>query len=97
MAVPIGSMAGKVQGLISLNDTAAEIWKILEEDHTEEEVVELLPAAMTRTGNACPECKRVYRRTGTPGYTGKMSVRTVNAEEMRELMEREFPADAVLC
>ncbi|MCC2255317.1 PqqD family protein [Ruminococcus sp. CLA-AA-H200] len=42
VAVPIGSMAGKVQGLISLNDTAAEIWKILEEDHTEEEVVELL-------------------------------------------------------
>ena len=42
MAVPIGSMAGKVQGLISLNETAAEIWNILKEDHSEEEVTEIL-------------------------------------------------------
>ena len=42
MAVPIGGMAEKVHGLIALNDTAADIWKILQEDHTEQEVVELL-------------------------------------------------------
>lgn len=42
MAVPIGDMVEKVHGLIALNDTAAEIWKILQENHTEQEVVELL-------------------------------------------------------
>lgn len=42
MAVPIGSMAGKIHGLISLNETGAEIWKILQEEHTEEETVEVL-------------------------------------------------------
>ena len=42
MAVPVGSMAGKIHGLIALNDTGAEIWKILERNRTEEEVVELL-------------------------------------------------------
>ncbi|HJD01179.1 MAG TPA: PqqD family protein [Candidatus Mediterraneibacter excrementavium] len=42
MAVPIGGMAEKVHGLIALNDTAADIWKILQEDHTEQEVVDIL-------------------------------------------------------
>lgn len=42
MAVPIGSMVEKVQGLIALNETAAEIWKILQEDHTVQEVTDLL-------------------------------------------------------
>lgn len=42
MAVPIGKMAGKIQGLIALNETAADIWNILQEDHTEEEVVNIL-------------------------------------------------------
>ena len=30
MAVPIGSMAEKVHGLIALNETGADIWKILD-------------------------------------------------------------------
>ena len=34
MVVPIGSMAEKIHGLIALNETAADIWKILEDDHT---------------------------------------------------------------
>ena len=42
MAVPIGKMAGEIQGLIALNETAADIWNILQEDHTEEEVVNIL-------------------------------------------------------
>lgn len=45
MAVPIGSMAEKVHGLIALNETGADIWKILQEDHTEEEVVDILMAS----------------------------------------------------
>lgn len=42
MAVPIGSMAEKVQGLIALNETAADIWRILQDDHTAEEVIDIL-------------------------------------------------------
>ncbi|HJA67043.1 hypothetical protein B5F07_14060 [Lachnoclostridium sp. An169] len=42
MAVPVGSMAGKIHGLVALNETAADIWNILQDDHTEEEVVEIL-------------------------------------------------------
>lgn len=45
MAVPIGGMAEKVHGLIALNETGADIWKILQEDHTEEEVVDILMAS----------------------------------------------------
>lgn len=42
MAVPIGAMAGKIQGLVALNETAAAVWQILQEDRTEEEVVDCL-------------------------------------------------------
>ncbi len=42
MAVPIGRMTEKVRGVIALNDTAADIWKILQEDHTEQEVTDIL-------------------------------------------------------
>lgn len=42
MAVPVGSMAGEMHGLIALNETAADIWNILQDDRTEEEVVAVL-------------------------------------------------------
>lgn len=42
MVVPIGGMAEKIHGLISLNETAADIWKILEDEHTVDEVVDIL-------------------------------------------------------
>mgnify|MGYP005826266115 FL=1 len=42
MVVPIGSMAEKIHGLIALNETAADIWKILEDDRTVDEVVDIL-------------------------------------------------------
>lgn len=42
MVVPIGGMAEKIHGLIALNETAADIWKILEDDHTADEVVDIL-------------------------------------------------------
>ena len=42
MAVPIGAMACEMGGLIALNGTAADIWNILQDDHTEDEVVDIL-------------------------------------------------------
>lgn len=42
MVVPIGKMASQIQGLISLNETAAAIWEILQEEHSEEEVTDIL-------------------------------------------------------
>lgn len=42
MAVPIGAMAGKVHGLVALNETAAAVWEILQQERTEDQVVELL-------------------------------------------------------
>lgn len=42
MAVPVGSMAEKIHGLVALNETAADIWHILQEEHTREEVVDIL-------------------------------------------------------
>lgn len=42
MAVPVGMRTAEVNGLISLNETAAAIWEIFQEDHTEEEAVERL-------------------------------------------------------
>ena len=42
MVGPIGSMAEKIHGLIALNETAADIWKILENEHTVDEVVDIL-------------------------------------------------------
>ena len=43
MVVPIGENAAKIGGLMSLNETAADIWKLIEkEDRSEEEIVQLL-------------------------------------------------------
>lgn len=44
MAVPIGNMVGKVHALISLNETAADIWNILQTEHSKEELLEALKA-----------------------------------------------------
>ena len=43
MGVPIGGNAAKIGGLMSLNETAADIWKLIEkEDRSEEGIVQLL-------------------------------------------------------
>ena len=43
MVLPIGENAAKIGGLMSLNETAADIWKLIEkEDRSEEEIVQLL-------------------------------------------------------
>lgn len=42
IAVPIGRRASEIQGLVSLNDTAAAIWEILQKEQEEKDVVECL-------------------------------------------------------
>lgn len=39
MVVPTGQQVAAIHGIISLNETAAEIWKCLENDCTVEEIV----------------------------------------------------------
>ena len=39
MAVPIGSMAEEIHGLIALNETAADIWNILQDEHIDRKSV----------------------------------------------------------
>ena len=42
MAVPVGSRAKELHGMIGLNETAAFLWEQLKEERTEEELAELL-------------------------------------------------------
>ena len=43
MVVPIGENAAKIGGLMSLNETAADIWRLIEkEDRSEEEIAQIL-------------------------------------------------------
>ena len=45
MAVPEGGMAESMKGLIALNETAADIWNILQDEHSQVEVVDILTLA----------------------------------------------------
>ena len=42
MAVPIGARAKELHGMIGLNETAAFLWELLEEERTVEELASLL-------------------------------------------------------
>lgn len=42
MAVPVGARAKELHGMIGLNETAAFLWNLLEEEKTEEELVQQL-------------------------------------------------------
>ena len=42
MAVPVGARAKELHGMIGLNETAAFLWELLEEDRTEEELASRL-------------------------------------------------------
>lgn len=42
IAVPIGGEAGKFKGVIKLNETAADIFKLLESGVTESQIVSIL-------------------------------------------------------
>lgn len=42
MAVPVGRRTAEVPGLIALSESGALLWEFLEEDRTEEELMELL-------------------------------------------------------
>ncbi len=39
MVVPVGERAAELNGMISLNETAAFLWQFLQEEHTKEEAV----------------------------------------------------------
>ena len=42
VVVPTGEAASRLNGMITLNETAAFIWKFLQEAHTKEELLEAL-------------------------------------------------------
>ncbi len=44
MAVPVGSRAKELHGMIGLNETAAFLWEHLQKEHTEEELAAILYA-----------------------------------------------------
>lgn len=45
MVVPLGDRADELNGIISLNETAAFLWEFLQEEHTQEEAVAAMVAA----------------------------------------------------
>lgn len=44
MVVPVGERAEELNGMISLNETAAFLWQFLQEEHTKEEAVAAMVA-----------------------------------------------------
>ncbi len=44
MVVPVGERATELNGMISLNETAAFLWQFLQEEHTKEEAVAAMVA-----------------------------------------------------
>lgn len=44
MVVPVGERAAELNGMISLNETAAFLWQFLQEEHSKEEVVAAMVA-----------------------------------------------------
>lgn len=42
MAVPIGARAKELHGMIGMNETAAYLWDLLNQERTEEEMASLL-------------------------------------------------------
>lgn len=51
MVVPLGERADELNGIISLNETAAFLWEFLQAEHTQEEAV----AAMVAEFDVEPE------------------------------------------
>lgn len=51
MVVPLGDRAEELNGIISLNETAAFLWEYLQEEHTQEEAV----AAIVAEFDVAPE------------------------------------------
>lgn len=60
MAVPVGGMAESMKGLIALNETAADIWNILLDEHSEEEVVDILALAYDAERSVLEESVRDF-------------------------------------
>ena len=54
VVVPTGAAAARLNGMITLNDTGAFIWKFLQEEHTKEELL----AAMLEEFEVDEACAR---------------------------------------
>lgn len=62
VVVPTGAAAARLNGMITLNDTGAFIWKFLQEEHTKEELL----AAMLEDFEVDEACAR----EDIEGFTG---------------------------
>ena len=62
VVVPTGAAAARLNGMITLNDTGAFIWKFLQEEHTKEELL----AAMLEEF----EVDEVCAKADIEGFTG---------------------------
>ena len=62
VVVPTGAAAARLNGMITLNDTGAFIWKFLQEEHTKEELL----AAMLEEFEVDEACVR----EDIEGFTG---------------------------
>ncbi len=62
VVVPTGAAAARLNGMITLNDTGAFIWKFLQEEHTKEELL----AAMLEEFEVDEACAR----EDIEGFTG---------------------------
>ena len=62
VVVPTGAAAARLNGMITLNDTGAFIWKFLQEEHTKEELL----AAMLEELEVDEACAR----EDIEGFTG---------------------------
>ena len=62
VVVPTGAAAARLNGMITLNDTGALIWKFLQEEHTKEELL----AAMLEEFEVDEACAR----EDIEGFTG---------------------------
>lgn len=61
--IATGEAAGKFHGLVSFNETACEIWDLLEQEKTEEEICNGLAKAYGITAECCKEDVRAFLRT----------------------------------
>ena len=67
VVLPTGAAAARLNGMITLNDTGAFIWKFLQEEHTKEELL----AAMLEEFEVDEACAR----EDIEGFTGVLMER----------------------
>lgn len=65
VAVPVGEEASKFHGVLKVNETAAAILKLLEQETTEEDIVEELLKEYSGDKKEVAECVHEYIETLT--------------------------------